>query len=596
MSVPNNFIKYSIKVGSKVLKEHFPIQSIMVDKRINKIPYAKIVLYDGDIAAQSFIAANDKTFKIGAEVTIEAGYGTDLAKIFQGVISKLAVKSRSSGASTFVVTCRDIAYKTTLGPKTMHFQQCKDSDLFKKILDQYKGLTSNLEATTTVHENISQYEISDWDFLNIRAEANGQVIVVNDGKVSIKQPKSSGKGAFRYTYGIDFIDFEAEIDVKNQWQGANAFSWNISKQQLDVAKASDPGEQSMGDISYKELMGAAQQKPVAIAHGGIDNAEVKKLASGLLERMRIAKVKGSITVLGNPKLLHGKLITIEKGATHFSGNAYISGVRHLISEGTYHTELTMGLDAQRYMHKYNDIIPLAAAGMMPPIHGLQIGIVKKITEDPQKSDRIFVHLPLIQQHAKSGIWCRLASFYANNQAGAFFIPEVNDEVIVGFINDDVRAPIILGSLYSQTHASPNKIDAKNNLKSFVSRAKLKLTFNDDPKAPEMSMQTPKGSIIKITDDKNEAGIQIADMHGNKIILNSKGIGIISRKDIRLNAGGSIKFNSLSDCIVKVSNNVNISGMNVNTKASMKASLEGNASTEVKSGMVTIVKGTTVLIN
>ncbi|MBX9890144.1 MAG: type VI secretion system tip protein VgrG [Amoebophilaceae bacterium] len=593
MSVPNNFIKYSIKVGSKVLKEHFPIQSIMVDKRINKIPYAKIVLYDGDIAAQSFFTANDKTFKIGADVTIEAGYGTDLAKIFQGVIAKLAVKSRSSGASTFVVTCRDIAYKTTLGPKTMHFQQCKDSDIFKKILDQYKGLTSNLEATTTVHESISQYEVSDWDFLNIRAEANGLVIVVNDGKVSIKQPKSSGKGAFSYTYGVDFIDFDAEIDVKDQWQGANAFSWNVGKQQLDVAKAADPGERSMGDISYKELLGG--QKAVPIAHGGIDNAEVKNLASGLLERARIAKVKGSITVLGNPKLLHGKSITIEKGAAHFAGNAYISGVRHLISAGTYYTELTMGLDAQRYMHKYTDIIPLAAAGMMPPIHGLQIGIVKQITADPKKSDRIFVHLPLIQQQAKAGIWCRLASFYASNQAGAFFIPEVNDEVIVGFINDDVRAPIILGSLYSQTHGSPNKMDEKNNLKSFVSRAKLKLTFNDDPKAPEMSMQTPKGSIIKITDEK-EAGIHIEDIHGNKIILNSKGIGIISRKDIRLNAGGSIKLNSLDDCVVRANKNVNISGMNVNTKASMKASLEGNASTEVKSGMVTIVKGTTVLIN
>jgi Rhs element Vgr protein len=593
-STPGDVIKYSIKIGSKTLEENCPVQSIMVDKHINKIPYAKIVLYDGDIQSQAFSIANDKTFVIGTAVTIQAGYGTSLEKIFEGVVAKLAVKSRASGLSMLTVICRDIAYKTTLTPKTMHFEKSKDSEIFKKFLGTYGGLKNKLEATTVTHESISQHEISDWDFLNIRAEANGQVVVVNDGEISVKKPKTTGKGSFTYTYGVDFIDFDAEIDAREQWIGVTALSWDSSKQNIVSAKAIDPGERSMGDLPYKKLTAATQQGPVSISHSGISNPEIKTLATGLLDRSRIAKIKGSMTVLGNAKLLHDKLITIEKGATHFAGDAYVSGIRHLLSNGTWQTELTLGLDAQRYIRKYNDIGALPAAGMLPPIHGLQLGIVKQITQDPQKNDRILVHLPLVQNKPKEGIWCRLASFYATQKSGAFFIPELDDEVVIGFINDDIRSPIILGSLYSGKHTPPNTVNAKNICKSFISREKLELTFHDDKDGPAIIIKTPKGGLIQISDKKK--GIEIIDQNSNKIVLDSNGIDIISSKDITLNAKGSINIKSLKDVIVNGTQNVNLKSMNINAQASMKATLSGNASTEVKSSMATIIKGTTVLIN
>lgn len=120
-SISGDFIKYSIKIGGKTLDTSYPIQSIIVDKRINKIPYAKIVLHDGSIQSQTFSIANDKTFTIGATVVIQAGYDDGLAQLFEGVVAKLAIQSRSTGLSTLTVTCRDVAYKTTLAPKTMHF-------------------------------------------------------------------------------------------------------------------------------------------------------------------------------------------------------------------------------------------------------------------------------------------------------------------------------------------------------------------------------------------------------------------------------------------------------------------------------------------
>ncbi|MGI2298245.1 type VI secretion system tip protein VgrG [Candidatus Cardinium hertigii] len=594
-SISGDFIKYSIKIGGKTLDTSYPIQSIIVDKRINKIPYAKIVLHDGSIQSQTFSIANDKTFAIGAAVVIQAGYDDSLTQLFQGVVAKLAIQSRSTGLSTLTVTCRDVAYKTTLAPKTMHFVKIKDSDLFKKILNGYSGLSHKIEATTIVHENISQHEISDWDFLNIRAESNGQIVVVNDGVVSIKKPKPTGKGAFTYTYGVDFIDFEAEIDSKDPWSAVTAQAWDSTKHNKVSEKATDPGEQSMGSISYKKLTAATQAGSVTISHSGVlDPLEIKTLATGLLSRSRIAKIKGNVTVSGNGALRHDRMITIEKGATHFAGDAYVSGMQHIISNGNWQTLLTLGLDAQRYMHKYHDIGALPAAGMMPPMHGLQLGIVKQITQDPQKHDRILVHLPLVQDKPKEGIWCRLASFYATQASGAFFIPELEDEVVVGFVNDDIRFPIILGALYSSKHPSPKTIDPKNAFKSFVSREKLEFTFHDDKDGPEIIIKTAKKGLIQLSD--KQKSIEIVDQNGNKVVLSHTGINLSSSKDIHLNARGSITIQAGKDIVLSGMQNVNLKSMNINAQASMKATLSGNASTEVKSGMATIIKGTTVLIN
>lgn len=591
----DDYIKYLIKVGSTFLDERYTIQSIIVDKRINKIPYAKVVIQDGSIQSRAFAIANDKTFAMGVAVSIEAGYGDKLASLFTGVVAKLAIQSRSTGDSTFIVTCRDVAYKTTITPHTMHFEKCTDSDLFKKIVGKYSGLKSNLEATQCVHECMVQHEISDWDFLNIRAEANGQIIVVNDGTISIKKPKTTGKGALSYTYGVDFIDFNAEIDSKDQWAGATVLTWDSSKQTATSEKASEPGEQSMGDLSYTKLTAATAQQSLAMTHGGVTNpVEIKTLATALLNRRRIAKIKGRVTVDGHSKLLHDHMITIEKGAAHFEGDAYVSGVHHIISAGKWQTVLTLGLEAKRYMRQYSDIGVLPAAGMIPPVYGLQIGIVKKITQDPKKDNRIFVHLPLIQDKPQEGIWCRLASYYATQQGGALFVPEIEDEVVIGFLNDDIRFPIILGALYSGKHTPPQVIDDKNTFKSFISREKLELTFCDDQEGAELLIKTAHGNRIQLSDKKKS--IEIVDQNNNKIVLSADGIDFTSSKDITWNAQTNITIKSGKDILIQGNQNVNVKSMNINAEASMKTILSGNASTEVKSNMTTIVKGTTVLIN
>ena len=108
---------------------------------------------------------------------------------------------------------------------------------------------------------------------------------------------------------------------------------------------------------------------------------------------------------------------------------------------------------------------------------------EKIHDDPAGEYRVQVDVPFIET-AGEGLWARMSQKYAAKEVGIFFYPEVGDEVIfLGFINDDPRYAIILGSLYGKKNKpadTPKK--EKNNIKSIVTASKIRVEFNDEDKS------------------------------------------------------------------------------------------------------------------
>jgi hypothetical protein len=90
-ATPAGPIGFSIQVASTKIDTTYPVVSIIVDKTINKIPYAKITLHDGTPAQQAFLTSNKKVFEIGRKVTIQLGYKTNLETVFEGIIVKQAI-------------------------------------------------------------------------------------------------------------------------------------------------------------------------------------------------------------------------------------------------------------------------------------------------------------------------------------------------------------------------------------------------------------------------------------------------------------------------------------------------------------------------
>src|SRR5262249_40393044 len=160
--------------------------------------------------------------------------------------------------------------------------------------------------------------------------------------------------------------------------------------------------------------------------------------------------------------------------------------------------------------------------------------VTALEGDPDGEDRIKCRLPLISA-SEVGIWARLATPDAGKDRGTYFRPEIDDEVVVGFLNDDPRYPVILGQCHSSARPAPEPPKDDNHHKGYVSREKLKLTFDDEKKV--IVLETPAGNKVTLSED--DKGITMQDQNGNKITLNQDGITVESVKDLVLKAGKDV---------------------------------------------------------
>jgi uncharacterized protein involved in type VI secretion and phage assembly len=268
----------------------------------------------------------------------------------------------------------------------------------------------------------------------------------------------------------------------------------------------------------------------------------------------------------------GKIIEITGVGERFEGEMYVSGVRHSLSQGNWTTDVQLGLNPELFSETYN-LRPMPAAGLLPSVTGLQTGIVTALENDPEGEDRIKVRLPLIST-SEEGIWARISTLDAGKERGTFFRPEIGDEVIVGFINDDPRHPVVLGMMHSSHNPAPEPAKDSNHFKGYVSREKMKFTFDDEKKI--ITLETPAGNKILLSEE--DKGIKLVDQNGNKITMDDNGIVIESIKELTLKAATDLK----------------IEGINMTAKASASFKAEGTASAEI-SGASTTVKGSATVV-
>ncbi len=292
-------------------------------------------------------------------------------------------------------------------------------------------------------------------------------------------------------------------------------------------------------------------------------------------------MRGRVKFQGFAGVLPGNIIEVTGIGERFEGKLYVSGIRHSFANGNWETDVQFGLSTELFAETYN-LRPLPAAGLVPAISGLQIGIVTVLENDPDGEDRIKVKLPLISTEDE-GIWARLSTLDAGKERGTFFRPEIDDEVVVGFLNDDPRYPVVLGMCHSSAKPAPEPAKDDNHRKGYVSREKIKLTFDDEKKI--IALETPGGNKITISDE--DKGIVLEDQNGNKITLDDSGIKIESSKDLILKAAKDIK----------------IEGKNTDIKAQTAFKAEGTSSAEIsganttiKGSATTVIKGGMVQIN
>jgi uncharacterized protein involved in type VI secretion and phage assembly len=285
------------------------------------------------------------------------------------------------------------------------------------------------------------------------------------------------------------------------------------------------------------------------------------------------------------------LIELKGVGERFNGKGFVSGVRHELQEGTWITTVTLGISPDWFTEQLKVEAPLAS-GLLPGVQGLQIGIVKQINSDPDNELRVKLDLPLVGT-AGEGVWARLGNGYASSGFGSFFYPEVNDEVIVGFFNDDPRYPVILGSLYSSGRAPAFTPDEQNNTKALVTRTKMKVEFQEDKKI--ITITTPANNQIVLSDEAKN--IKLSDENNNSITLSPSGIEIKSASAITINAATNLSMEAATGASVKVSGgDLAMQALNISNEAQLSYKAQGNASAQLTAAGEVKIQGALVMIN
>lgn len=567
---------FTVLVDDEDIGGKFGIQAIMVTKSVNRIPKARLVLADGDVASGEFKISSSEIFVPGKEVEIKGGYHNVEDTIFKGIIIGHSIKANENKNPILQIDLRDESVKMTTGRKNRYFEEVLDSEVIEELVNSY-GLDNDVEETTVQHKEMVQYYTTDWDFMIARAEVNGKLVFVDDGKVTVKKPDLDQEPIVNLAYGENVISFEAGMDARDQYSLSNSRSWNYTEQEVIEEEGDDPGLKEQGNFTAGELADVIGLESWLQQHSGkVEDTELKAWSDSKLLKSRLAKVKGRVRITGFSEIKPGDMIQLEKFGDRFNGPAFVSSINHhKSSDDAWHTDIEFGLEQEWFVNKYDDIVARQASGLVPPIHGLQIGVVTNIHEDPDGEDRIKVRMPVIDPQ-NEGVWARMISLDAGDGRGIVFRPEIGDEVIVGCVNDDPRDPVILGMVHSSSKPSPIPAEEENNEKGFVTRSELKLMFDDDKKS--ITVETPGGNRWMLSDD--EGAIQIEDVNGNKVHLADDGITIESAGDLNLKASGD----------------VNIEGTNINGSATASFKSEGGSGAELSSNGQTVVKGSLVSIN
>ncbi|MCR6642800.1 MAG: type VI secretion system tip protein VgrG [Sporocytophaga sp.] len=525
---------------------------------------------------------------LGKKITIRAGYHSKNEVIFEGVIVKQGL-SLSQDNCKLIIDCKEGAYKMALARNNAIYLDKTDSQVISDLIGN-SGLQATVTSTSATHPELVQYFCSDWDYMLMRADFNGHIVVTDGDKVKVGKPDVSSAPVVEVVNGQTLIEIDVEIDARNQFPKVTSVAWDVANQKILEANSQSVTAPSIGISSDKlsNVHGITEYHLQTPAN--LPNNVLQAWATGKLTRSKLSMLQGHAKFIGSALVKPDVVLTLKGLSDYFNGDVYVSAVNHVLEEGDWLTQATFGISFHSYSESNNDIVAPSVSGITAGIKGLQTALVKKIHEDPDGQHRVQISYPTLQKD-NMGIWARLSTFYATNGSGTFFIPEVNDEVVVGFLNEDPEQPIILGSVYSAKNAPAFTSEEKNNTKSFVTRSKMKLTFDEEKKI--ITIITPGNNSIVLDDDKG--AITAIDKNNNKMEMNDAGITFDCVKDFTIKAQGKVIIEAQQDIQAKATGNLKGEGMAVELKGSTKFAAEA-AMAEVKGSGQTVIKGGIVMIN
>jgi uncharacterized protein involved in type VI secretion and phage assembly len=541
----------------------------------------------------ALLAAN--LVSLGMAIAISAPDG---GVLIDAEVTSIGADQQEGQQPHMVVVGHDKSHRLGRATMVTTYLQMTYSDVVRKVASA-NGLAVTTDSSGLKLDYLLQVD-SDLGLITELARRAGFDWWVEGQTLNFKKPAAGT------VVNLKLHEDLRSFSVRASGQHPDSFTvdgWDSQKQ----AQVTSTATTSSAAVKASSALATAVASPsgafgnaivltAGVAAGTQDEAD--QLSKALAQRAAACAVTARGVAEGTSHIKPGGSVKVEE-AGPLSGQYPVTKVEHLYSGGTaYITRFTAG---DRRPTSLVDVFGSAngngrnGASAATSHAGLVVGQVTNIN-DPNKTGRVKVRYPGLSEKDESA-WARLLSVGGGKARGNVWIPEVGDEVLVGFESGDPRQPVVLGGLFGD----------KSSIPAWAVQ---------DGKVSARGMTSRLGHVVNLSDGTDPATqfvmLQLAgEKHTFKLSKQQVDLEVPSGTPVNIKAGstkiafsqeGSITIEGL-DITIKATKNLSLEGVQGSFKASAQLALEGSAQATLKGAMVQVegsgvaaVKGGIVQIN
>lgn len=601
----------SIDIGRRPLPREALslLERLVVDSHLHLPDMVEITFFDEPGTVLSLTAA-----AVGDPITIRgqaAGSSAGPTVLFVGEVTSIE--------AAFGRTCHTVIrgysadHRLQRVRKTRTFLNMTMSDIARKIAGQAGLPVGEVATTRTAHEHVGQLNQTDWEFLTAQARVIGYEVGVVDGKFFFRKAAgTTGGAAIELSYPDNLRTFCPRVSSGNLAPEVEVRVWDPNTARVDASvvpirstsvrltsdtpaklakafgangqanqpnrpapakPATAPGTQNHGPEPSPSAYVVADRP---LATGSAIGVAAAETAQGVAEHLGSTFAEAEGDAIGDPRLRAGAVIDVTGVSRHFSGKWVLTRARHIFDNSGYHTNFEVSGRQER------SILGLASGGAgdsrTQQINGLVCGVVTDVN-DPVRKRRVKVSLPWSSPGYVSD-WSPVVQFGAGPRSGAMFLPEVGDEVLVGFEFGDPQRAYVLGGLINNRSTylpggEPVKATGKTAAiawRGFTSPSGNMLAFHDEdsPKASEVVIGT-QDRAISLTIDQKAGTVTV---QAGPVTIQCGRSGIV---DIQAGAGGTVNIDG--------GKQINLSAKQLNLAAQGGIKIESQGIVEIKGAQI-----------
>ena len=534
---------------------------------------------------------------IGAGIAIQINAVLATGNLqFAGVVTQVEAVKHSGHAGDIIISGYSPTVILDNGPHCKTWEKKAVKNIAQDVLGPFPQNLLKPKVAPTFGETLSymvQYKETAWDFLCRLSATYGEWLYY-DGQKLILGPVQGSTA--KLSYGIDLQHFSMALQVRPATFKMMAYNY-MNNEVYDGTPTNISNKAGLNELGKHTLQKSEQfygTRPKQWHNQFLTNK--KQLedyvnTKAAMQSSNMVRFNGSS---GHPGIQLGGTVSI-KGKNVYNQSDESMGDYSVIS-------INHHCDGQG--NYSNDFVAIPATIKMPPVSSYEEprsetqSAVVTDNHDPKGLGRIRVRFHWMGPGEKTP-WLRITSPHGGSGKGVFFIPEIDEEVIVGFEGDSPVKPFIIGTVY-HGKATTEYSNNNNDVKAIQTRSGNKIVMNDK-----------EGSVF--VEDKDKNSIKI-DGAGNINVLSNKTIvftcgdsKIEMKKDGTINITGKKITTNGSENAKMVSKQAsftadgnageaNMAGVKANVKGQAEASLKGGAKTEVTASGNVVVKGALITLN